>query len=401
MSPESASPVTDQVPIDVEAVRAETPGCTEVIHLNNAGCSLPPRPVTEAVLQYTASEALRGGYEMADTAAADIDSTYDAVAQLLGAERHQIALVENATRAWDMAFYGIPFSKDDRILTCRSEYASNYLAYLQANRRCGIRIDIIPDTREGDLDIEAAERMMDRDVKLISITHVPTSSGLVNPAQALGRLAREAGCYYLLDACQSAGQVPLDVKELGCDFLSSTGRKFLRGTGFLYASDRAIAEIEPPFIDGRAATWISADTFKLRDDARRYENWEFNHATRVGLGVAARYAASIGIEAIWVRVQSLARRLRERLSECPGVTVRDRGSALCAIVTFTCEGRSADSIKATLSLHNIHVSVVNACWTRIEMDSRSLSAVVRASVHYYNTESEVDALAETLAKSTA
>ncbi|HZR02399.1 MAG TPA: aminotransferase class V-fold PLP-dependent enzyme [Burkholderiales bacterium] len=374
MSNPGTSVAGERAPIDLAAVRAETPGCQAFIHFNNAGASLPPRPVTDAILQYTAREALAGGYELAETAAADIESTYDAIAELLGAQRHQIALVENATRAWDMAFYGIPLAEGDRILTCRSEYASNYLAYLHARRRCGVRIDVIPDTQAGDLDIEAAARMMDRDVKLISITHVPTSSGLVNPARALGQLARKAGCYYLLDACQSAGQIPLDVQEIGCDFLSSTGRKFLRGprgTGFLYASDRALAEIEPPFVDGRAATWISTDTFELRDDARRYENWEFNHATRVGLGVAARYAATIGVGAIWTRVQALARRLRERLSDCPGITVRDRGSTRCAIVTFTCEGHSAGS----------------------------LSDVVRASVHYYNTEEEVDCVAEALEKS--
>jgi len=365
-----------------------------VIHFNNAGAALPPKVVTDTVLEYTAHEALIGGYEAAEAAAAEIRSTYDALATLLGARPHQIALIENATRAWDMAFYGLPLERGDRILTCRSEYASNFLAYLQVSRRRGVVVDVIPDNEYGEVDTDAAARLLDEDVKLISITHVPTNGGLVNPAATIGQLARSAGCYYLLDACQSVGQMPIDVAAIGCDFLSSTGRKFLRGprgTGFLYASERALSEVEPPFIDGRAATWTAADTFELRGDARRFENWEFNCATRIGLGVAARYAATIGPESIWQRVQSLAGRLRARLKEIPDVTVRDRGRTQCGIVSFLCQGIGPEGVKAALARKRINVSVTDAAWTRIDMDARGIPALVRASVHYYNSEKEVDA----------
>jgi cysteine desulfurase / selenocysteine lyase len=386
--------------IDVSAVRADTPGCTEVIHFNNAGAALPPSAVTDAILRYTAREALLGSYEAAECAVGEIESTRDALATLLGAQPHQIALIENATRAWDMAFYGIPFASGDRILTCRSEYASNYLAYLQVSRRCGVRIDVIPDNEYGEIDTDAAARLLDTDVKLIAITHVPTSGGLVNPAAAIGRLARDAGCYYLLDACQSVGQMPIDVAAIGCDFLSSTGRKFLRGprgTGFLFASDRALSEIEPPFIDGHAATWTSADSFEIRSDARRFENWEFNCATRLGLGVAARYAMGLGLESVWQRVQFLAARLRTRLSHIEGVQVCDQGRTQCAIVSFVCRNLLPEAIKAALARQRINVSVSDASWTRIDMDGRGIPALVRASVHYYNTEEEVDALVAAVA----
>jgi len=388
-------------PIDVAAVRAATPGCAEVIHFNNAGAALPPKVVTDAVLGYTVREALIGGYEAQDAAAAEIAATYDALATLLGARPSQIALIENATRAWDMAFYGIPLERGDRILTCRSEYASNYLAYLQVSHRRGVRIDVIPDNEHGELDTEAAARLLDQDVKLISITHVPTNGGLVNPAAAIGQLARSAGCYYLLDACQSVGQMPIDAAAIGCDFLSSTGRKFLRGprgTGFLYASERALAEVEPPFIDGRAATWTTANAFELRRDARRFENWEFNCATRIGLGTAARYATDLGLGAIWRRVQSLATRLRDRLAQIPGVQVCDQGSTRCGIVSFVCQGISPQVVKAALASQRINVSVSDAAWTRLDMDERGIPALIRASVHYYNTDEETDTFSAALAE---
>ena len=386
--------------IDVNAVRAATPGCAEVVHFNNAGAALPPKVVTDAVLGYTAREALTGGYEAQDAAAAELAATYDALATLLGARREQIALIENATRAWDMAFYGIPLQRGDRILTCRSEYASNYLAYLQVSRRLGVRIEVIPDDASGALDTAAAARLLDRDVKLISITHVPTNGGLVNPAAAIGALARSAGCYYLLDACQSVGQMPIDVGAIGCDFLSSTGRKFLRGprgTGFLYASDRALTEIEPPFIDGRAATWTAAESFEWRRDARRFENWEFNCATRLGLGVAARYASTLGLEAIWQRVQSLAATLRTQLAAVPGVQLCDQGQVRCGIVSFVCAQVAPERVKTALAGQRINVSVSDAAWTRIDMDARALPAVVCASVHYNNTEQEIDTVAAAVA----
>jgi cysteine desulfurase / selenocysteine lyase len=386
--------------IDLSAVRTDTPGCAEVIHFNNAGAALPPRVVTDAVLQYTAREALIGGYEAAEAAAAEIRSTADALATLLGARTDQIALIENATRAWDMAFYGLPLERGDRILTCRSEYASNYLAYLQISRRRGVVVDVIPDNEYGEIDTDAAAQLLDEHVKLISITHVPTNGGLVNPAAAIGQLARSAGCYYLLDACQSVGQMPIDVAAIGCDFLSSTGRKFLRGprgTGFLYASDRAMSEVEPPFIDGHAATLTSADTFEWRRNACRFENWEFNCATRIGLGVAARYAARLGLESIWHRVRLLAALLRARLGEIPGVTVCDRGRTQCGIVSFLCRGIGPEAVKAALARERINVSVSDGAWTRIDMDARGIPALVRASVHYYNSEEEVDALAAAVA----
>jgi cysteine desulfurase/selenocysteine lyase len=387
-------------PIDVAAVRAATPGCAEVIHFNNAGAALPPKVVTDAVIGYTVREALIGGYEAQDAAAAEIAATYDALAILLGARPSQIALIENATRAWDMAFYGIPLKRGDRILTCRSEYASNYLAYLQVSQRRGVRIDVIPDNEYGELDTQAAARLLDQDVKLISITHVPTNGGLVNPAAAIGQLARSAGCYYLLDACQSVGQMPIDAAAIGCDFLSSTGRKFLRGprgTGFLYASERALAEVEPPFIDGRAATWTTANAFELRRDARRFENWEFNCATRIGLGTAARYATDLGLGAIWQRVQSLATRLRDRLAQIPGVQVCDQGRTRCGIVSFVCQGMSPQVVKAALARQRINVSVSDAAWTRLDMDERGIPALIRASVHYYNTDEETDTFSAALA----
>jgi cysteine desulfurase/selenocysteine lyase len=387
--------VATTAPIDVERARAETPGCANVAHLNNAGSSLPPTPVLEAVLSHLRRESEIGGYEAEDEAADRLDAAYDSIARLIGCDRDEVAVIENATRAWDMAFYGFHFEPGDRILTGRAEYASNYIALSQVAAQTGAEVELVPDDEDGCMDVAALERMLDERVKLVSLVHVPTQSGLVNPAADVGRVTRAAGVPLLLDACQSAGQLPLDVDELGCDVLSATGRKFLRGprgTGFLYVRRGLLEHLEPPFLDGHAAVWQEDGGYRIRDDARRFENWESFVAGKIGLGAAVEYALDLGLEPIRDRVQELAAELRGRLREAPGVTVRDRGRELAAIVTFTRDGYSAQEIKAALAAARVNVTVSDAGWSRLDLGHRGLDAVVRASVHYFNDDEELDRL---------
>jgi cysteine desulfurase / selenocysteine lyase len=382
------------MPIDVARARADTPGCTDDrIHLNAAGSSLPPRPVLDAVVEHLELEARLGGYEAEAAAAERLDAAYPALARLLGCDRDEVAIVENATRAWDMAFYSLPFRSGDRILTATAEYESNYLAYLQVCRRTGARVEPVPDDEHGQISVDALERMLDERVRLISITHVPTNGGLVNPAEQVGAVARRAGVPFLLDACQSLGQMPLDVERIGCDMLSATGRKYLRGprgTGVLYVR-RSLAEtLEPPFIDLRAAEWLDPERYRLAPGARRFENWESFVAGRAGLAVAAGYALDLGLEAIRDRVSGLAERLRGLLAAIPGVEVRDLGIERCGIVSFTVAGVAPPDVAAELARRGVHVIPSRRSSTLLDMDARGLDALVRASVHYYNTDEELE-----------
>ena len=380
-------------PIDLKRIRAETPGCEAVLHFNNAGASLPPQPVYQAVTDHLKLESRMGGYEAQAHAQEKLQRFYQAFACLLNCDPEEIAFIENATRAWDMVFYAIPFKPGDRILTAQAEYASNYLAFLQVAKRKDIKIDVVPNDASGQISLDALEEMIDEDVKLIAITHVPTQGGLINPAEAVGQIARKYNILYLLDACQSVGQMPIDVKQIKCDMLSGTGRKYLRGprgTGFLFVRRSLIELLEPPFIDLHAATWIDKDQFEIRNDARRFENWESYIAGRIGLATAVDYALEIGLEAIQERVQYLAALLRNRLSEFAGIVVRDLGQHRCGIVTFTKEDESASALKQRLASHQINISVSPARYARLDLDSRGISELARASVHYFNTEAEID-----------
>lgn len=387
--------------MDLETIRNDTPGVDHVVHLAACGAALMPRQVVSAVADHLALEAEIGGYEAHASREEELDGVYDTIAAMVNARRTEIAILQSASAAWCSAFYSLPFRPGDRVLTCEAEYAANYVALLQRARRDGIRIDVVPSDASGQIDTAALEEMIDDRVVLIAITWIPTNGGLVNPAEAVGGIARRHRILYLLDACQAVGQMPVDVRQIGCDFLAATGRKFLRGprgTGFLYVREALLDYLEPAMIDHFAAPWVATDRYELRPDARRFEMWESSYALRAGLGAAARYAMDVGLEAIRSRSWQLAAALRERLSALPGVRVMDIGDTRCAIVSFSIDGhdRPRETVRR-LRAEGIAIGATDPPTTRLDAERRNLPVMFRAAPHYYNTEAELDRLTDAIA----
>lgn len=379
--------------LDVARLRADTPGCARVLHLNNAGAALPSAPVLDAVIGHLKREAEIGGYEAADEAEPRLKAVHASIARLINAAPDEIALAESATQAWTLGFHAFELGAGDRILTARAEYASNVISFLHLARARGVAVDVVPSDADGALDVDALVRMIDARTKLIAVTHVPTNGGLVNPAAAIGRVARAHGIPFLLDACQSVGQLPIDVAAIGCDMLSATGRKFLRGprgTGFLYVRRAILDRLRPPFLDLHSARWTGARDYAVEAGATRFEMWESSLACRLGLGAAVDYALDLGIAAVASRIRTLAEDLRTRLAALPGVAVHDLGRERCGIVTFAVDGMAAHDVSARLRAHGINTSVSTAPFARWDMEPRGLVELVRASPHAYNTEAEID-----------
>jgi selenocysteine lyase/cysteine desulfurase len=383
--------------LDIDQLRADTPGCEHVLHFNNAGAGLMPQPVLDAVHGHLVRESLIGGYEAHHSADDAYRDTYAAISELIGAKSSEIALLENATRAWDQVFYGMTFKPGDRVITAHASYASNYLAMLQQRRRTGLKIDVIGNDEHGQVDTVELEASITERTRLICLTHIPTNGGLINPAKEVGRIARKHNVPYLLDACQSAGQTEVNVDRIGCDFLSSTGRKYLRGprgTGFLYVRTESLDLIEPPFLDLHAADWVGRDEYRMADGAARFENWEGFVAGKIALGAAVRYLLELGPDEVYARIADVAAQLRSRLTDIPGIDVYDLGRRKGGIVTFSHESTDARRIKAALDERGMNTNLAIPKWARLDAEDRGLPTMIRASVHAYNTEEEVERFAE-------
>lgn len=388
--------------MNIEQLRADTPAVAQLIHFNNAGAALMPAPVIETMTRHIQLEASLGGYEAAGRQSADLENVYGAIGRLINAQPDEIAVIENATRAWDMAFYSLPLQPGDVVLTSTTEYAGNYIPYLQMKQRRGIEIRVIPNDEHGQVSLSALTTMLEDDrVALISLPVIATNGGPVQPIEQIGALARSAGVLFLLDACQGVGQMPIDVQKIGCHMLAATSRKYLRGPrgmGFLYVERSLCQNLEPAFLDLHAAALQSADTFTIRADARRFENWECNVAAKLGLGAAVEYALAQGIEPMWLRIQQLAGYLRQRLLEIPGVTPQDPGLQKSGIVTFTHQNQNAAQVQQWLAGQEKRINVSTSTFrsTLLDMQQRDLLEVSRASVHAYNTEAEIDTMVAAL-----
>ncbi|HYY04477.1 MAG TPA: aminotransferase class V-fold PLP-dependent enzyme [Gaiellaceae bacterium] len=381
--------------LDLVRLREDTPGSARRIHFNNAGAALPPTHVLQTMHEYLELEAELGGYEAADARCEDIADFYAATGELLGCGAHNIAFAPSATDAFARALSSVPFGRGDVILTTRDDYISNQIAFFSLRKRFGIDVVHAPNVPEGGVDVDAmAQLMRQRRPRLVAATHIPTNSGLVQPVAEIGRHCRELDLLYLVDACQSVGQYRVDVDQLGCDFLSATCRKFLRGprgSGFLYVSDRALAAgHEPLFIDMRGAHWVGFESYAPVDTASRFEDWEFSYATVLGAAAAIRYALAIGIDAIAERTPALGGGLRDRLAEIDGVRILDRGRERCAIVTFTLSGWTAKAVQHELGVRAINSSVSLREYALFDFTDKAVDSCVRLSPHYYNTEQEVD-----------
>lgn len=385
--------------IDLDRIRRDTPAAESAVFLDSAGSSLPPTPVVETAIAHLRREAEVGGYRAANERMADLAAVKTSIGTLIGAQASDIALSDSATRAWSDFFYSVPLKKGDRILLCEVEYASNAIAALQRAAAVGAVVEFVPSDPTGQVDLQALETMLDENVRIVSLVHAPTNGGLINPAREVAELAHRYGALVLLDACQSIGQIRVDVSELGVDALSATGRKWLRGprgTGFLYLRPELATSLEPPALDLHSAQWVDQSTFQLAADVTRFEFWECDVAARLALGTAVDYLLDIGIDNVADAISERAEYLRSSLRTIDGVTVHDLGDRKSGIVSFTVDGQAPTEVRDCLAAKGVTVTVSHRRSTLVDMTQRGLDAVIRASPHYFVTIAQLDEMIEAL-----
>ena len=387
--------------INLAQVRADTPACERLIHFNNAGCALSPSPVAAAVIEHLELAQEIGGYEAAQQAEGAINNFYTQLGLLLHCTETEVAFMESATRAWQFALLSIELKAGEQVITADNEYASNYLSLLHLAQHRDIEVITVESGADGLINPQHIKDNITNKTRAIAITHVASQRGDIQTLTEIGEIARAHGLTYLVDACQSIGQVDVNLQQLNCDFLCGTGRKYLRGprgTGFLYANQETTEGLLPPVADLQAASWESASRLQLRPDALRFESWERNIAGMIGLGKAVEYANALGMEAIQARVGQLAGLLHQKLRELPGVEVHERSTRLSGIVTLSKQDVEAAMLRQFLQENGINSSIARKTNARLDLEPVLQRDVLRVSLHYYNSEEEIDRFVDLLAQ---
>ena len=385
--------------MNIEKIRNDITDYGDKLFLNSAGSSLMAKSIVQKIEHYLRQEEKFGGYKVAELRAKDISGFYYQAAELIGADPKNIAFTHDATDAYIKALSSIPFKSGDVIITTDDDYASNHIQFISLKKRIGVETIKIKTLQNGDLDIPHFQELLAKQKpKLVAVTHVPTNSGLIQNVEAIGQHCHEQRVLFLLDACQSVGQLNVDIRKIKCDFLTTTGRKFLRGprgTGFLYVSDKALDDKHYPlFLDGGGATWSQPDQFEAFQTAKRFETWERPYALLIGLGEALRYTNEIGIENIQAYNEKLMTRLRENLKGLTDVKLFDNGSKTCNILTFRKEGKSLEEIEKVFDFNNVFFSDSQKEWGIIDFQKKGIDWAIRLSPHYFNTIDEMDKVSE-------
>lgn len=390
--------------MNLDKIRQDIRGLSDgKIFLNNAGSSLMPSIVVDSMVDYVELEEQVGGYEVANVNAEVLEEFYDETAKLINCRPLNIAFATSATDAYAKALSSIIFKEGDVIITTVDDYISNQIVFISLQKKLNVKVIRTKNLSDNELDLEDLENLIkEHNPKLIAVTNIPTNSGLIQNVEAVGKICKQYDILYLVDACQSVGQMVVDVEKIGCDFLTATGRKFLRGprgTGFLYVSDKVLEQnYAPLLLDMRGANWTEFDDYELFKTAKRFEHWEISYASLMGLMQATKYANAVGMKNIEDYNKKLSQNLRENLKNS-GFKVWDQGNNLSSIVTFCGPDGDLENIQKVLKNNNIFFSVTYKNSALIDFTNKNINGIVRLSPHYFNTMEEIEKVSEILKNS--
>lgn len=388
--------------MNLEIIRQDTPGCSDKIFLNSAGASLMPKSVVETTVKFLYEEQELGGYAAALQSSGAVSQFYEEAAKLIHAKSSNIAFAGSSTDAYAKALSSISFKEGDCIITTNDDYISNQIAFISLQKRYAIEIIRVANLPDNELDLEDFEYLIKKHhPKLVAVTHIPTNSGLIQNVEGVGKLCKQYDVLYLVDACQSVGQVVMNVKKINCDFLTATGRKFMRGprgTGFLYVSDKVLNQkMYPLFLDSFGARWTSFNEYQINDTAKRFELFERPYAALLGFTEALRYANTLGMDQIESYNHILADTLRDNLLN-HGFRILDKGNRLSSIITFCQADGGVEKIHKILSKHNVFFKENHKGDALIDFTFKKVDHAIRLSPHYFNTIEEIEKVSQLLEK---
>lgn len=362
-------------------------------YLNNAGAGELSNITLNAMIDYYQYEQKVGAYQAAKDKKDIIDMFYTNVAKLINADDvGEIAFVDNASRGWNLAIRGIELSKNDVIVTLSTEFGTNLITIYDHAMKSGASVRVIPCTDKGKVDIQLLEKVLSeyRGVKVIAISHAVAHGSIVNPVEQIGVLARKYGALYIVDACQSVGQITVDVKEIDCDVLVASGRKWLcgpRGTGFMYIRNKT--NIRPTQLDLASADLILNDDYsvtgvKIRQDAKRFEIWERNIASQIGLATAIDIILNVGLDEISRKIKCFSTEIRNAISKNPKLILIGSEESSSGIVGFITKKSDVEkSILDSFVKNGLTISTMSDWDCPLDFPKNGVKTIFRLSPHYY------------------
>ena len=380
--------------------RTEPFAVGQPIFLNSAGSSLPDPSVRDVVQEQLRIEFTKGGYAAANEAEPDIERFYNSAAALIGGSAEGIAYVDSGTRAWNSIMYAVPgLGPGKQIITARSEFGSNLVSLAHLASLTGASVDLVEVDANGRIQLEHLLSMVSERTALVALSMVNAHAGTVNDLAGVGQALKEIApdVTFVVDGCQAAGQIPIDVTALGASALTVTGRKWLRGprgSGFLYVDPQELHRFRPTAFDQTIAGLQTPGTFphtdlSIRDDARRFEMWERSHATMLGLGQAIDVTMALGVDAIQERIAALASALRIGIASIPGLDVLESADERSGIVGVSRSSGSVWEIVSALKETGFEVGAMPRWEAPPAFGGRTDKSVLRLSPHIFNTSEEI------------
>ena len=311
--------------------------------------------------KYLDLEKKFGGYELQEKSKATLDKFYKVIAKLINSEPSEISFMPNSTLSWNFVLNSIPLKKNDDILIFENEYSSNLLTLLKKKNHFK-NLNIYKLNNLGEINFSELERMISKKTRIININHVCSQNGNIMPVEVVGKILKKKNpnSIFMIDACQSAGQVPIDVKKFKCDILTTTGRKFLngpRGTGFLYVNTKTRSILDPLFLDMTSAKLISDKKFRIKKNRPFLESFEFSPALQMAFTNSIKILLNRGIDNIMCKNIRLSKYLRKKLVH--NVHFYENKNNLSAINTFSLKKGCEVDLFNYLKKNKINTYLVN------------------------------------------
>ncbi len=398
--------------IDWAKVRADFPILAQqvngkpLLYLDNAASSQKPRAVISALVNYYERDNAnvhRGLHELSSRATDAYEGARVKVAKYLGAaSAEEIVFTRGTTEAINLVAqtWGARFVREgDVILLTEMEHHSNLVPWQMLAERTGARLRFVPVAEDGTLALERLGDLLTAEVKMFAFTHISNSLGTINPVAELCRAARAVGAVTLVDAAQSIGHLPVDVREMGCDFLAFSGHKMCAptGSGALYGRAELLDAMPPWHGGGEMIVTVSYERSTYKKAPARFEAGTPNIAGAVGLGAAVDYIEGIGRATIFEHDLALTRHALARLGELPGVRVQGPRDRRGGLVGFTMDAAHPHDLTTFADQHGLALRGGHHCNMPL-MKKLRLPGTTRASFYFYNTKVEVDRMADILAE---